>query len=194
MDAYHSQAFPLMAGDILRQIESGYRPGEIAILVRTRQQGEAVVNYLLKEHPGIHVMSDESLLLSSCRSVRMIVSLLRLIESSRTGERHHSNSRFASAKEIMMILNRFEFHLSNGMDASEAVDRAIGGRGDLAALIGEINAQRPSTIMSLVEYIVYKVLPEASRDADNAYLVAFQDNVTEYCAVTCTHSYGGGMQ
>lgn len=182
MDAYHSQAFPLMAGDILRQIESGYRPGEIAILVRTRQQGEAVVNYLLKEHPGIHVMSDESLLLSSCRSVRMIVSLLRLIESSRTSERLHSNSKFASAKEIMMILNRFEFHLSNGMDASEAVDRAIGGRGDLAALIGEINAQRPSTIMSLVEYIVYKVLPEASRDADNAYLVAFQDNVTEYCA------------
>lgn len=64
----------------------GYRPKDIAILVRTHKEGEAVINYLMPifndssrwSHGKVDVTSSDSLSVSASPTVRMVVDLLRL--------------------------------------------------------------------------------------------------------------------
>lgn len=75
-----------MAQDILRQHnEGGYAWRDILILARRRQETNEIVSYLLENYPEIRVLSSESLLLSSSASVRTIMNMLKLVESSYSG-------------------------------------------------------------------------------------------------------------
>lgn len=74
-----------LAGELSRELSAGYRPGEIAVLVRRHFEGERVIEYLLREmenpewpHGMIPIMSDDALEISSSAAVQLIIGILRL--------------------------------------------------------------------------------------------------------------------
>ncbi len=75
-----------MVREIDRQLSSGYRPRDIAVLVRKRSQGKAVITRLMEamehdpewHHGVLPVVSADSMEISLSPAVRMIVNVLRL--------------------------------------------------------------------------------------------------------------------
>ena len=64
---------------VKRAVEAGYRPGDIAVLVRTKNEGSDIAGYLIDN--GISVLSDDSLKVASSLTVRRLVSLLSGIDN-----------------------------------------------------------------------------------------------------------------
>lgn len=121
----------ITAREILRQHEAGYRWSDIAVLVRRRKEAEAVVNYLLKYYPQIKVLSDEALLLRNSPAVKLVVSMLKLVDESYSAM---SDNRvadqqgapvFATLGDIRMMISRYEFYVSEGYDTAEALRMAL---------------------------------------------------------------------
>lgn len=64
-----------MGEDLDRLLKSGYLPGDIAFLVRTKAEGALVAEYLISK--GYDIVTDDSLKISSSASVRAVVEALR---------------------------------------------------------------------------------------------------------------------
>lgn len=70
-------------------IDNGYKPADIAFLVRTKEQASTLINFLFqyKNSPearkdiSYNVIGNEGLTLTSSQSVRFIISLLKLLEN-----------------------------------------------------------------------------------------------------------------
>ncbi|MDE6333921.1 MAG: UvrD-helicase domain-containing protein, partial [Muribaculaceae bacterium] len=77
--------YTLMARDIRRQINSGYRPDEIAILCRSNSEASDIAEFLMASYPDIHIVSDEALKICNSHAVKLIVSVLEIIDKSYAG-------------------------------------------------------------------------------------------------------------
>lgn len=66
--------YPNILDAVRRAMDAGYRPGDIAVLVRLNQEGADIAGYLMEN--GIRVLSDDSLKVSSSLTVRRLVALL----------------------------------------------------------------------------------------------------------------------
>lgn len=71
--------------EIDRELSAGYRPGEIAVLVRTHAQGQAVISYLLDlmrdsgwSHGHVDIISSDALEISTSPAVQLVIGILRL--------------------------------------------------------------------------------------------------------------------
>lgn len=184
----------ITAREILRQHESGYQWSDIAVLVRRRAEAVAMVDYLLKHYPQIRVLSDEALLLRNSSSVKLIVSMLKLVDKSYSAM---SDARptdqagtpaYASNGDIAMMISRFEYYRSEGFEGPEALRLALEPAGTppgqcLSESIVDIRSAHPSGLVSLVETIIEKIIPESRRKSEYAYLTAFQDEVINYCSL-----------
>lgn len=78
-------ALDKMTAEVSRMLSAGYRPKQIAILVRTHREGEAVIKRLMScaadqqwPHGKIDVTSTDSMDIASSAAVKMIISILRL--------------------------------------------------------------------------------------------------------------------
>jgi len=75
-----------MVAEIDRQLAAGYRPADIAVLVRKKSQGKKVISYLMDvmehdpqwKHGSLPIVSADSMEISMSPAVRMIVNVLRL--------------------------------------------------------------------------------------------------------------------
>ncbi|MDE5941467.1 MAG: UvrD-helicase domain-containing protein, partial [Muribaculaceae bacterium] len=78
--------FDRMVKEIDRQLSAGYRPGDIAVLVRKKREGKAVIEKLMDVmendagwcHGVIPIVSADSMEINLSPAVRMIVNVLRL--------------------------------------------------------------------------------------------------------------------
>lgn len=85
-DAAADRQLELMTAEISRQLSAGYRPRDIAVLVRKKSQGKAVITHLMDvmendplwRHGKLPVMSADSMEINMSPAVRMIVNVLRL--------------------------------------------------------------------------------------------------------------------
>ena len=73
--------------EVDRLLKAGYRPGQIAILVRKHSEGEAVINALMQchempdwEHGPLEVKSTDAVGINSSPAVKMIIEILRLTQ------------------------------------------------------------------------------------------------------------------
>lgn len=179
-----------MADDIFRQHESGYSWRDIAILVRSREDGIDVVNYLLSNHPQIPVISDESLLLDKARSVRIILSMLRIIDRayafSGVSEEVTETRKFSSIDEVSDMISRYNYYLGRGTDPEralrKAVDDSIGEGERIRSEAFEVIRNRPANPTALVETIIAIFLDENIRKDEYAFISAFQDVLENYFA------------
>ena len=81
---------PQLPERIYSVLERGFSQSDIMILVNKNDEGRAVVNYLLNyninerpaDKPQINIVSDESLMISNAPAVRMVIDVLRFLEST----------------------------------------------------------------------------------------------------------------
>jgi len=71
--------------EIDRQLSAGYHPRDIAVLVRTHIQGQAVISYLLDlmreqgwSHGHVDIISSDALEISTSPAVQLVIGILRL--------------------------------------------------------------------------------------------------------------------
>ena len=173
----------LTAERIIAQHEAGYRWGDIAVLTKTRRHASLVVDYILANHPEIRIASDESLLLRNSKAVKLIVSLLKIIDRSYSS--HTGDHKYATTGDIVMMTSRFEYYLAEGHPTDEALRLAMDAPADrslpLSEAVADISATRPTNLVALVETIIEKRIPEALRKAEFPYIAAFQDEIIGYC-------------
>ena len=184
-DDWLPEALENLTSELRRQLESGYRPGDIAILVRKKEEGNIVIRHLedtVLNDPGFppfRIVSDSSLYLGNSPAVGLIVSRLRLI--SATDFAHDPKKK--TKREVAALINNFENSKSRGASSSAALMEALAKdsattevKHDVAPSAGENSVD----LISLVEEIVATFIPEKNLEKENLYISAFQDLVTEF--------------
>lgn len=177
-------AFDRMLDHINRQLQAGYQPKDIAVLVRTKREGSQVVNFLLdkmKESvlPQLEITSGDSVTVASSPAVNLIISVLRMIDATDT----QAESRKKTARELASMINRFEyFHSFQGQEATEALKKALDGtqKADIEGLVREASDLDCLNLTSLVERIVHRFASEEQCQEQNVFITAFQDLVSEF--------------
>lgn len=180
------EALDYMAQNLRRQLESGYNPGDIAILVRTATEGETIIKYLdsLRESdssfPHFDIISDKALLIGHSDAVCSILAKLRLMASSDIT----LDKRTKSHREVARVINDFDNCYSDGMEPADALNTA------LTAMRQREGSNRDETVeaseqgmvtdlMSLVESLI-KGLDEDIKRNDSPYIAAFVDLVLQF--------------
>ena len=181
-----SDSLDRMVAHIVRQLSSGYRQSDIAVLCARRSECAEVVARLLlaKEENGdgplsrLQIITDEALVVGNSPSVRQIVGVLRYVDTHVSPA--HSKRADTTGAEI---INRFEFFRAMGHTPQEAMGMAFSDKGneaDRAAL--EAAEMECINVPSIVERIVARCIsPDACRD-ENLYITAFQDMVIDFCS------------
>lgn len=192
-DDWLPEALDNLTAELRRQLESGYRPGDIAILVRKREEGNTIIRHLEDTakadptFPFFRIVSDASLILGNSPAVGLIVSRLRLISATD----FTPDPRKKTKREVAALINSFENEKSHGCSSSEALLKALSSgetaptaksadeNGDGEATVAE---KSPTSVdlISLVEQIIKDWIPAEELRSANLYLNAFQDVVTEF--------------
>lgn len=175
----------LMAEDIKRQLEAGYEPRDIAVLVNRRQEAATAATYLLnlaKENyfgdQKIDIISDEALRVDSSPMVRLLLSVLRVMAMPDNS----TSPKRSSAREIVRVHNRFEYFVNKGDDANKALRKALGQEDPIEELAQKSGEMTCVSLPSLVERIIMTYIPDDALRQENAYISAFQDIVVDYCS------------
>ena len=188
-DQFSDMTLDIMVSDIVRQLRSGYRPCDIAILVRFNREGTAAIDRIMEqathidELKDVRIMSDDAMLIESAPAVRLIVSVMRFLALS--GDSNGSKGRGASKlREIRRIINRYEHLQSRDLTPEHALALALSektdGQGkDITDSLGDNLSY--FNVPSLVERIVVRYISPETAESQNMYISAFIDLVTEFC-------------
>lgn len=191
-------------------MERGFTPGDILILVDTNRDGVAVVERILtyNESAGdkaLPIKSGEALLLKNSPSVRLIVSVLRYIDSAlyeqvdATDDTALGSLLRKHQREMRQyrVLRRFESELASGNNAPDA---------DFGNLLADCFAKEPAdkdesanefvdqiksflpddsnelgTMVNIVDRIIAEFLCGAPGNQETMFIMAFQDFVVDFC-------------
>ena len=187
---------------VIKDLKSrGYRNKDIAVLVFANSQGEKVVQHLLNynnqvtlESDKINVISDESLKLNNCSSVRLIISHLRYLDSKLLLSDEDAETVGKNIKERMdsegyvhRVLRRYE-HLmhSEGIEPGKALMQSVNEvprheNVDNLSLNSLLPDNTESfSIVSITEHIISQNISEHNLERDNAFIQAFQDCVLNF--------------
>lgn len=199
-DEWMQEALDNLTAELRRQLESGYKPGDIAILVRKRNEGNTIIRHLedtVKADPTFpyfRIVSDASLLLGNSPTVSLIVSRLRLISATDFAR----DPRKKTKREVAALINSFENEKSHGHTSAEALMKALelhqaekdnkdegvnpDHEADSETSAETVASKSPTSVdlISLVEQIIQDYVPEEELKQSNLYLNAFQDVVTEF--------------
>ena len=188
-----------MISHIKRQLASGYRPSDIAVLVRGASDGKKVSEYLSRAHlidpecPPLRVVSDDAVTVDMSDSVRLIVSILRMMATCDSGKA----DRNVSTRLLARLLRTFEGLLSQGHGRSTAMnmliadfDNIMAEASDASIAEEEIQGEEPegeeeenhpcANLTSMVEQIIATVVGSDARRSEGAFLSAFQDMVLDF--------------
>lgn len=165
-------ALQFMTAEMMRQLESGYAPGDIAVLVRGHEDGQKVISHLLKlmndplsPLPRFDIISEDAMGLASSQAIRLIISILRLVSlpeflevdpkaAAQAAGAPAPERRQSDAYRRARLINRFQFYLhlthSDGRtySASEALEAALIDNRTLTSAVADDN---DSAIKSLLD-------------------------------------------
>ena len=182
------EALEQLARELRRQLESGYRPGDIAILVRRTNEGEEIIRYLEElrledpTYPVFDIISDKSLKISSSDAVNNIISRLRMLSSVDITSGRHSKSN----REVARVLNDYEQAFTSGASPEQALARALenmrarGVEGETGEEKLEDETLHGVDLISLVESIISTNIDPSLRQSDSAYITAFVDLLAKF--------------
>lgn len=182
------EALGQMAREMRRQLESGYAPGDIAILVRQVRDGEKVIRYLEElrkadpTYPKFDIISDKSLLISHSDAVTNVISRLRMLSSVDVT----TDPRRKSTREVARIINDYETAFTSGMSPDKALQQAIDMMSKRAAEEDGQNTNLEDAslhgvdLISLVESVINTHVDQRLRESDSVYIAAFMDLLTKF--------------
>lgn len=81
--AFMDNALDALPGKVEQLLQGGWRLKDIAVLVRTGKQGNAVARKLIDA--GYEIISSDSLYVSSCDAVQKVVNILRQMDNPESG-------------------------------------------------------------------------------------------------------------
>ena len=176
-----------MAADIKRQLASGYKQKDIAILVRNSKEGEKVISYLmeLKSDPesgfsDIEIMTEGALDVATSPVVQLIINTLRLYASD-VRDSLHKKSRHRYHQMCYQYL-----HNKNcGMSPGEALVSAIyNPDSTVDELLEDVMKNGCTNLISIVECIIETIskMNKNLIEESLVYVTAFQDEVLGFCA------------
>ncbi len=180
----------MMTEEIVRQLNSGYKMGDIAILVSTNTNGRTVIDYLLRQKPliaelkDLQIMSDDALTLSSSAAVRIITSVLSYLDAQQSMFDTPDDAADDTPQRLPVatIQSRYYYHLSKGIDKLKAIQLTFSGDGaEGDATANEAADMRCINLPSIVERIINRYLTEDMRESENVYICGFQDVIADFC-------------
>ncbi len=190
-------SFYLTGRTILEQHDQGYAWRDIAILCRSNRMATDMAEYLMRKFPEINLVSEEALLVRSSSAVKLIVSILEIIDKSYAGEKPAELAQTkqkgrALARKRAMVVDRFEYFMSHGATTADAIQKAF----DFSAhevetderttsLLDDLDYLRqlaPANLPTLVEAIIDLKIPPKQRQDENAYITSFVDTVMDFTA------------
>lgn len=184
---------------ILAEHDRGYAWKDIAVLCRRNSEATLVAELFAKLFPDIQLISDEALIVGHASSVRLVVSILRMLDTASASDTHSASntpspSAAVSSLKTDVLIDRFEYFLAQGKEPGSALRDALASdtsgtsmRGDLDAIL----AEAPASLPTLVEAIIaHKIAPDL-RAAELPYINAFVDTVIEFSAnyIPTIHSF-----
>ncbi|MCM1449369.1 MAG: UvrD-helicase domain-containing protein [Clostridiales bacterium] len=202
------ESLDFMVKEMRRQFAAGYKPGDIAVLVRSNDQGSAIINHLLtlmndpeSGFPQFDIISEEAMKLSAASSVRLIISILRLVSlpefleadaeaEARINDKPSTGTKMSEAYRRARLVNRFMFYMHHTHDdgstysVTEALENALvdnrnldlSGDGTIKSLLDMdcLNLQ------GIVERIIHRYVPEQLKERENLFITTLQDLVIEF--------------
>ncbi len=174
----------------------GYNYADIAVLVRTNQEGRQMINTLVehnKNNPGrqIEFVSEESLLIAGAESVKAIISVMRLIadgsideEKAAQEERAKAtNSWYCKTLSLSLFNCRYDqLALEHPEMSTSEIMQLIGNdNADCSNLESLIRSVDSLALPALVETVALRAVPQQRRVDEAPYIAAFQDLVLDYC-------------
>ena len=193
---------------VVRQLRAGYRPKDIAVLVRKRSEGEEVVKHLLSAMdtpeweglPRVQVMSSDAILVGESPLVKMIVARMRMLlmpDVTPPAEAEPSTRRAVTHRDITRFVSRFHMHLFvSGEDAAGALGKAVGECSPRLAQELPYDAASDDRLLyapaaglvTLAERIVREAVAADAGSATagagmhSIYISAFMDMVSDYAS------------
>ncbi|MDE7396348.1 MAG: UvrD-helicase domain-containing protein, partial [Muribaculum sp.] len=180
------ESLEFMAENIKRQLATGYRQRDIAILADKRAQAYAIVNFLLDRAAvddglkGIQIMTQEALRIESSPAIRRIISILRYIDSIQSVN-NYARGHMTPQQQLAAVINRFELLRGQGYSHGDALTEAFSESAvslDEASI--DIVKGEYTTLPSMIELIIERFTDAEERDTQNIYLSAFQDMVNTF--------------
>lgn len=187
-------------------MKRGYQQSEIAILVRTNEQGMLVIENLMNYNDScgdgeecINFVSADSLKVNRARSVKIIMSILSRTAQRLTGDLTDTDINAAPGATPSANAHTDRKSYSRKSDIfSQEVNRLLGRRPELSAteaivmlLSGEdaedaeqdLNLTDNAILPVMVEKIIgSRFIGDTLRKEEAAYIAAFQDKMLDYCS------------
>lgn len=176
---------------VLELLGRGYRFGDIAFLVDTNAEGEALINEFTRYNSeagevGIKIefISEQSLKVASSPSVKLILTTLATIGRGtapevREGE-DAARKGVADWNEVKCNFRVFALRHPE-LSAPEQLELFLASGSDTDAIAGMLSEMQAVTLPALVEGIAATFIPAEMRRRDAPFIAAFQDIVLEYC-------------
>lgn len=189
-DGFITLALDGMVEEMRRQLRSGYKGKELAVLVRSKREGAAVIERLSElmaadvDFRGLRVISDDAMTLSAAPAVRLIVSVLHYLQSltePAPDEMTGNSARRRQLAEINRMINRYEYGRSRGLRPEEALTRAVDGD-DRFDIRDDVGVMTCFNLPSLVERVVSRMFTSEELDRECMFISAFQDTVIDFCS------------
>lgn len=174
----------------------GYNYADIAVLVRTNQEGRQMINALVehnKNNPDrpIEFVSEESLLIAGAESVKAIISVMRLIadgsideeKAAREERAKVTNSWYCKTLSLSLFNCRYDqLALEHPEMSTSEIMQLIGNdNADCSNLESLIRSVDSLALPALVEAVALQAVPQQRRVDEAPYIAAFQDLVLDYC-------------
>lgn len=178
---------PELVSELIRR---GRRQGEIAVLVRTKRQGEEVIDSFIEYNrtapegaPRIEFVSEDSLRVASSPSVQLIETVLNSLGHGSSELPDEEQRRKRGVGSWNDLACNFHFYcLGKPQKPKSELFEDFLREGAGVDRLGEMIASMQAvSLPAIVEATVATFLTPAMCRQDAAYISAFQDLVLEFC-------------
>ncbi len=183
-EAFNRWATARTIDDILSLLGRGYRQKDIAILVNKNNEGQTIIDGILEwnvAHPDVQqikAVSEESLLVMKSPAVRIVVSILEMLDRCEDIKERGRDS----GNDLPIIMRRYELNINKGISPSAAFEDAFANKDSWLDEETEALFQksRSACLDGVVEHIIRTQLTEDMARDNAPYIQAFIDNVTDF--------------
>ncbi|MDE6668644.1 MAG: UvrD-helicase domain-containing protein [Muribaculaceae bacterium] len=189
-------------------IARGYRQRDIAVLVRNNKTGQAVIEELITDNTvhselsSIEFISEQSLLVSNSKAVRVVISTLEsiargnkvtesgvtteeLADTEQNADNTNTDDNEGIDREVSWqeIKNDFAFYALQHPELTPAERlQAFRNKEHRGSSTDEIIAKMQAVALpALVEALIENFVDSSLRNSHTPFLAALQDMVMDYC-------------
>lgn len=170
----------LLIQEIYRQLDAGYRPCDIAILVRSNfdtsllTEAVAVANNAENSPHKLQLVSPDIVSVNDSHIVRLIVNALRNMELQT------ANTESSDTKRYRMMVDEFHKSIGKEADQSELLTEIVAK--DANSQQENINTDTNpfDNIVSTVELLISRYIHDEALQEHNPFITAFLDAVVDF--------------